>query len=77
MKKKLLRPKLRLVAIAEDKATGEFFAVIKFRDQHGNMRRRNLPLEELNSVKALVNTLTKYGAYFQMISRKISVLSKS
>ncbi len=64
MKKKLLRPKLRLVAIAEDKATGEFFAVIKFRDQHGNMRRRNLPLEELNSVKALVNTLTKYGAYF-------------
>jgi putative DNA primase/helicase len=64
MKKKALRPKLRLLAIAEDKATSEFFAVIKFRDQHGKMRRRNLPLEELNNVKALVNTLTKYGAYF-------------
>jgi hypothetical protein len=64
MKRKVLRPKLRLVAIAEDEATSEFFAVIKFRDRDGNMRRVNLPLAELDNRKALVTTLTNLGAYF-------------
>jgi Domain of unknown function (DUF927) len=64
MKTKPLRPKLRLVAIAEDEATQQFLAVIKFCDRDGNMRRVNLPLAELDDRKALVKTLTNLGAYF-------------
>jgi putative DNA primase/helicase len=64
MKKKVLRPKLRLRAIAEDEATQQFLAVIEFRDRDGNMRRVNLPLAELDDRKALVRTLTNHGAYF-------------
>jgi putative DNA primase/helicase len=64
MEKKVLRPKLRLLAIAEDEATQQFLAVIKFRDRDGNMRRVNLPLAELDNRKALVNTLTNHGAFF-------------
>jgi hypothetical protein len=30
-KDKVLRPRFKLVAVAEDEATGEFFAVIKYR----------------------------------------------
>jgi hypothetical protein len=64
MKKKVLRPKLRLGAIAEDEATQQFLAVIEFHDRDGNMRRVNLPLAELDDRKALVKTLTNHGAYF-------------
>jgi putative DNA primase/helicase len=64
MEKKVRRPKLRLLAIAEDEATEQFLAVIKFRDHDGNMRRVNLPLAELDNRKALVNTLTNHGAFF-------------
>jgi putative DNA primase/helicase len=64
MKKKVLRPKLRLRAIAEDEATQQFLAVIEFRDRDGNMRRVNLPLAELDDRRALVKTLTNHGAYF-------------
>jgi Domain of unknown function (DUF927) len=64
MQNHTLRPYLKLVAIAEDEATHEFLADIKFRDRDGNMRRVNLPLAELDNRKALVKTLTNLGAYF-------------
>jgi Domain of unknown function (DUF927) len=64
MQNHTLRPYLKLVAIAEDEATNEFLADIKFRDRDGNMRRVNLPLAELDNRKALVKTLTNLGAYF-------------
>src|ERR1700730_1484699 len=64
MQNHTLRPYLKLVAIAEDEATHEFLANIKFRDRDGNMRRVNLPLAELDNRKALVKTLTNLGAYF-------------
>src|SRR5258708_83435 len=64
MKKKALRPKFRLLAIAEDEATQRFLAVIKFRDRDGNMRRVSLPLAELDNRKPLAETLTNLGAYF-------------
>jgi hypothetical protein len=62
MQNHTLRPYLKLVAIAEDEATHEFLADIKFRDRDGNMRRVNLPLAELDNRKALVKTLTNRSA---------------
>src|ERR1700737_3462671 len=64
MKNKLMLPKLRLVAIAEDEATSKFLAVIKFRDRDGKVRRINLPLAKLDDRKALIKTLTNSGADF-------------
>src|ERR1700730_14755225 len=64
MKNKLMLPKLRLVAIAEDEATSKFLAVISFRDRDGKVRPINLPLAKLDDRKALIKTLTNSGAYF-------------
>jgi putative DNA primase/helicase len=70
MKTKTLRPCLQLVAIAEDEATKEFFAIIKCRDLDGGMRSVTLPLAELNNRKALAKTLTNLGAYFSNMESK-------
>jgi len=64
MKRKVVSPKLCLVAIAEDEAMQKFFAVIEFRDRDGKMRRANLPLAKLDDRKSLVKILTNSGAYF-------------
>ena len=63
-KDKVLRPWFKLVAVAEDEATGEFFAVIKYRDLDGRVRRVSLPLADLDGTKALVKKLKNLGAYF-------------
>jgi putative DNA primase/helicase len=63
MKKPLL-PYLKLIAIAEDEATEEFFAIIKCRDLDGGMRPVTLPLADLDNRKALAKTLTNFGVYF-------------
>ena len=54
---KSLRPSLKLVAIAEDEATKEFFAIIRYRDLDGGVRRVSLPLADLDDRKALVKKL--------------------
>jgi len=64
MKTKALRPWLRMVAIAEDRATKEFFAVMKYRDIDGGVRRVSLPLADLDDTKALVARLKNLGAHF-------------
>jgi hypothetical protein len=63
-KDKVLRPRFKLVAIAEDEATKEFFANIRYRDLDGGVRRVSLPLADLDDRKALVKTLKNLGAYF-------------
>jgi putative DNA primase/helicase len=70
MKIKSLRPWFKLVAIAEDEATNEFFAVIKCRDLDGGMRRVTLPLADLDNRKALSKTLTNLGVYFSDMKAK-------
>jgi putative DNA primase/helicase len=64
MKTKALRPWLRMVAIAEDKATKEFFAIMKYRDVDGGVRRVSLPLADLDDTKVLVARLKNLGAHF-------------
>jgi Domain of unknown function (DUF927) len=63
-KDKVLRPWFKLVAVAEDEATKEFFAIIKYRDLDGGVRRVSLPLADLDDKKALVKKLKNLGAYF-------------
>jgi len=58
-----LRPMLKLLATAEDEATREFFAVIKYRDIYGSVRGVHLPLAELKEPKTLEKLLTNAGAY--------------
>jgi Domain of unknown function (DUF927) len=70
MKTTTLRPYLKLIAIAEDEATKEFFAIIKCRDLDGGMRSVTLPLADLNNRKALAKTLTNLGAYFSNMESK-------
>jgi hypothetical protein len=70
MNTKPLRPCFKLVAIAEDEATKEFVAIIKFRDRDGGMRRVDLPLADLDNRKALTKTLTNLGAYFSDMEAK-------
>ena len=41
---------LRLVAIAEDEATREFIAIIKFRDINGQIRRLEQPKSSLRKI---------------------------
>jgi putative DNA primase/helicase len=62
--KEQMEPKLTLLATAEDQVTGEFFAVIKYRDIYGAMRRVELPLADLNDLKGMRKQLTNAGAYF-------------
>jgi hypothetical protein len=64
MQFRVQEPDMKLVAIAENEQTREFFAIIKFRDIDGKMRRVSLPLEDLKEPKTLVKTLTKFGALF-------------
>jgi putative DNA primase/helicase len=67
---KALRPYFKLVAIAEDEATHEFFAIIKYRDVDGGVRRVNIPVADLDNRKALAKTLTNLGAYFSHMEAK-------
>jgi putative DNA primase/helicase len=55
---------IKLKAIAEDEASGEFLAIIKFRDIDGNYRRLTLPLSDLDDPKALGKTLKNAGCRF-------------
>jgi putative DNA primase/helicase len=64
MKNTVLKPWFKLVAIAEDEATKEFFGIIKCRDLDGGVRRVTLPLADLDNRKALVKTLKNLGVYF-------------
>ena len=57
-------PMFKLVAVADDQGTGEFYAVIEFRDRDGNLRSIHVPIEEMDDRKALKSQLKKYGAYF-------------
>jgi hypothetical protein len=59
-----LKESLRLIATAEDKATKEFFAVIRFRDVKGGFRKREFPLATLDDAKDLRKELINKGAYF-------------
>jgi putative DNA primase/helicase len=59
-----IQMKLTVVATAEDRASGEFFAVIKYRDIYGGVRRVQVSLAELNDTKALKKLLANAGAYF-------------
>ena len=70
MKTKILKPWFKLVAIAEDEATKEFFAIIEYRDLDGGVRRVTLPLADLDDRKALVKKLKNFGAYFSKMETK-------
>ncbi len=58
------KQELTLVATAEDRATKEFFAVIRYRNIRGARRKVNVPLAELNDLRALEKLLANAGAYF-------------
>ena len=49
--KKAMRIKLN--AVSEDEATGEFQAIIKFRDIDGKYRSMSMPLSDLEDLKSL------------------------
>jgi putative DNA primase/helicase len=59
-----LKECVRLIAIAEDKATEEFFAVIRFRTVKGRFRTEQFPLAALDDAKYLRKELINKGAYF-------------
>jgi putative DNA primase/helicase len=61
---KQMKPKLTLLATVEDQANSEFFALIKYRDIYGGVRRVQVSLAELNDLKAMKKLLTNAGAYF-------------
>jgi hypothetical protein len=61
---KKLKQELVLLATAEDGATKEFFAVIRFRDIQGHCRKVNVPLAALDNAKGMHELLTNAGAYF-------------
>ncbi len=54
---------LKLVAIAEDEATGEFIAVIEFRDIDGKTRQIEQPKSNLRKIRVLKEALENAGAY--------------
>jgi putative DNA primase/helicase len=56
--------RLLLKAIAEDEASKEFQAIVKFRDIDGKYRSLSLPLSELEDIKALKKTLRNRGCHF-------------
>jgi uncharacterized protein (DUF927 family) len=64
MMAKKLKECLQLIAIAEDKATEEFFAVIRFRTVRGSFRKKQFSLAALDDMKELKKELIKKGAYF-------------
>jgi putative DNA primase/helicase len=55
-------PHLKLIAIAEDEATGEFTAVIEFRDIDGHIRRIGQPKSSLRKINELREALEDAGA---------------
>jgi hypothetical protein len=61
---KVLNESLKLIATAEDKATEEFFGVIRFRTVRGLFRTKPFPLAALDEVKELRRELINKGAYF-------------
>ena len=74
-------PHVKLVAIAEDEATGEFTAVIEFCDIDGHIRRIEQPKSNLRKTELIREALDNAGAYLpsnDIESRKaILALSKS
>jgi uncharacterized protein (DUF927 family) len=69
-KDKVLRPRFKLVAVAEDEATGEFFSVIKYRDLDGRVRRVILPRADLDDRKSLTKRLKNLGAHFSELAEE-------
>jgi hypothetical protein len=69
-KDKVLRPWFKLVAIAEDEGTCEFFAVIKYRDLDGRVRRVILPRADIDDRKGLTKTLKNLGAHFSKLEEE-------
>jgi putative DNA primase/helicase len=67
--------RIELEAIAEDLASGEFLAIIKFLDIDGKGRSIILPRAELDDVKMLEKTLKNTGCFFSP-KRSHSVLRK-
>src|SRR3984957_1353119 len=61
---KKLKERLKLIATAEDKATEEFFAVVRFRTVRGLFRTKQFPLAALDDMKELRRELINRGAYF-------------
>jgi hypothetical protein len=61
---------LKLVAIAENEASGEFTAVIEFRDIDGKTRRIEQPKSNLRKITALKEALENAGAYLSPDDRK-------
>jgi hypothetical protein len=63
MKMRKLKQELKLVAIAEDLATREFLAVIRYRNVKGLRKKIHVPLARLDDPKALRELLSNAGAY--------------
>jgi hypothetical protein len=61
---------IMLKAVAEDVASGEFLAIIKFRDIDGKFRSVMLPLSDLDDIKALNKNLKDAGCYFSKKQEK-------
>ena len=70
LKSTVLKPWFKLVAIAEDEATKEFFGIIKYRDVDGGIRWVNIPVADLENRKALTKTLKNLGAHFSSMEAK-------
>jgi hypothetical protein len=62
--------RLKVVAIAEDGATGEFIAVIEFRDIDGKIRQIQQPRSMLRKIDHLREVLENAGAYLPASERK-------
>jgi putative DNA primase/helicase len=54
---------LRVASAAEDQASGEFFAMVEYRDIRGGVRSVQVPLAELSDPRALKKLLINAGAY--------------
>jgi hypothetical protein len=67
--------RIELDAIAEDLASGEFLAIIKFLDIDGKGRSIILPRAELDDVRMLEKTLKNAGCFFSP-KRSYPVLRK-
>src|SRR4029079_16177312 len=70
-------PRLKLVAIAEDEATGEFIAVIDFRDINDRIRRLEQPRSNLRKIEHLREQLDNAGASLPLNDQKARAAIKS
>ena len=59
-------PELKLIAIAENEPTREFYAIIEFRDIDGETRKIKVPRSILKNRKLLRDALATAGAYFAL-----------